>query len=229
MAEDAVELRLRALAAALDERAPAFDVGLLRPSTRPRTSRAVAALACVVALVGVAAGPTTVSALRDLFAVDVVPELGPLGPAVAPPYPGRSVSFAEASAAASFRVSTIPPLGSPDGARVRDDVVGGMITVVYRGGAVLLTQWRTSDVAARVAVVPASGTAEEAMLEGVPALWIAGAARGTLSLTGADGTLHQESFDVGSGVLLWERDGFSFLLRAGAKAAAIELAAAVEP
>jgi nitrous oxidase accessory protein NosD len=229
MAEDALELHLRAAAAALDEHAPAFDTGRLRPAGRP-PRRPIVALVCVLALVGVAAAPATISAIRDLFAVDVVAELGPLAPGVAPPMPGRTVSVAEARAYAPFAVRTIPTLGEPDGARVRDDVAGGMVTVIYSGGRVLLTQWRTAAVSARVAVVPVDGTAEDVVIgDSVSALWIEGAARGTLSLVGADGTRHGESLDVGSGVLLWERNGTALLLGGGTKGTALELAESVEP
>ena len=91
MAEHELELRLRAVARELDAQAPAFDLGLLRSAPRRRIRGRVVALACVVALAGVAAAPAAVSALRHLFDVDEVPELGPLAPGVAPPFAGRSV------------------------------------------------------------------------------------------------------------------------------------------
>ena len=99
----------------------------------------------------------------------------------------------------------ISSLGAPDEARVRDDIAGGMATIVYRGGSILLTQWRATDVAARIALVPVSGAAEDVTVGDLPALWIEGTARGTFTLIGADGTVHRESFDVGTGVLDVER------------------------
>jgi hypothetical protein len=229
MAEDALELRLRSVAAVLDEDAPAFDRSRLG-SSRRRGRRARVALVCAVALVGVAAGPATVAAVREVFAVESVPELGPLAPGVAPSYAGRSVTLAEARAYAPFAVWTVPSLGEPDAARVRDDVAGGMVTLVYRGGSVFLTQWRTADVGARVAVVPANGRAEDAAFgDGTPALWIEGAARGTLSVVGADGERHGESLEVGAGVLLWGREGTAFVLRAGTKDVTLELAESLRP
>ena len=123
----------------------------------------------------------------------------------------------------------ISALGAPDSARVRDDIAGGMATIAYAGGRILLTQWRTSDVDARVAIVPESGDAEDVTVGRMPALWIEGVARGTFTLIGADGTVHRESFDVGAGVLLWKRDGMTFLLQGvGSVAAATELAAEVD-
>ncbi len=72
---------------------------------------------------------------------------------------------------------------------------------------------------------PATSTAKH-----LPALWAEGAARGTFTLIGADGTVHREHFEVGPGALLWNYDGMAFLLQnAGEKDAATQLAARVEP
>jgi hypothetical protein len=216
MSEHRLDLRLRAVAEALDAEAPPFDASRLRG--RPRAT--VAALAATVALLGVVAAPAAVSALRDLFVVESVPVLGP-APEVAPPFQGRAVS----PGTVAFPVE----LGPPDAAFVRDDVVGGMVTLVYDGAS--LTQWRTSDVDARVEVVPAAGTADEVTIaDGRAGLWIEGAARGTFTVVGADGAIHHERFDVGPGALLWEDTGRAFLLQgAGSKAEAVELAARASP
>jgi hypothetical protein len=113
----------------------------------------------------------------------------------------------------SFGVHMIPSLGAPDEARVRDDIAGGMVTIVYRSKGILLTQWRTTDVDARIALVPAAGKAEVVEADGRRALWIEGAGRGTFTLVGADGAIHRESFEVGPGILLWRMDGMTFLLQ----------------
>lgn len=229
MAESELELRLRAAAHALDAQAPAFDLGLLRSVPRRRLRRVVA-FACVVALVGVAAVPAAVSAFQHLFDVDEVSELGPLAPGVAPPFPGRSVPVDAVQASVPFRVRMISSLGAPDDARVRDDITGGMVTVAYGGGTILLTQWRTTDVAPRVTLVPVGGAAEDVTIGDLPALWIEGTARGTFTLIGADGAVHRESFEVGSGALLWKVDAMTFLLQgAGSKAEALRLSAEVDP
>lgn len=228
MAEHELELRLRAVARELDARAPAFDLGLLGAAPRRRIRERVA-LVCVVVLAGVVASPAAISAFQDLFDVDQVRELGPLAPGVAPPFAGRSVPVDAVQASVPFRVRMISSLGAPDDARVRDDITGGMVTIVYGGGRILLTQWRTTDVHARIAVVPVSGTAEEVTVGDLPALWIGGRARGTFTLIGADGAVHRESFDVGSGVLLWKDDEMTFLLQsAGSKADAMPLAGSVD-
>ena len=129
-----------------------------------------------------------------------------------------------------FRLRTIGSLGAPHDTRVRADIVGGMVTLVYhRDTWILLTQWRTADVSARVAVVPTDGVAEQVTVGGVPALWIEGAARGTFTLVGADGTVHRESFEIGSGALVWKRNGMTFLLQGTpSKDHAIRLAADVD-
>ena len=106
-----------AAARELDERAPAFDLGLLRSVPRRRIRGRVVALACVAALAGVAAAPAAVSALQHLFDVDEVPELGPLAPGVAPPFAGRSVPVNAVQDSVPFRVRLISSLGAPDDAR----------------------------------------------------------------------------------------------------------------
>jgi len=195
---------------------------------RRRIRRRVVALVCVVASVGVAAAPAAVSALQHLFDVDEVSELGPLAPDIAPPFAGRSIAVDAVEASVPFRVRLIASLGAPDDARVRDDITGGLVTIAYGGGRILLTQWRTTDVSARITLVPIRGAAEDVMVGDLPALWIEGAARGTFMLIGADGEVHRESFEIGAGVLLWKDDAITFLLQgAGSKADALRLSTEV--
>jgi hypothetical protein len=218
-----LELRLEAVARELDTGAPAFDVGLLRSVPR-RRGRIVA----LVAAIAVVAAPVTVAAYQHLFDVDEVQELGPLPYGVAAPFAGRAVPADTVQSETPWRVRTISSLGAPDEARVRDDITGGMVTVVY--GPVQLTQWPTANVNARIALVPVSGRAEDVEVAALPALWIEGTARGTLTLTGADGAIHRESFEIGDGVLLWKSDGMTFLLQGtGSKDDALRLAAEVAP
>jgi hypothetical protein len=227
MAERDLERQLRMAAGALDAKAPPFDLALLRGSPR-RFRRRVVLLGCVIALVGVAAAAAAVPALRDLFDVDEVSEIGGLAPGVAPPYAGVPVPVDAAQEAVPFTVRRVASLGAPDEARVRYDITGGMVTFVYDEGRVLFTQWRTSDVQSRIAVVPGRGRTEEVTVDGNPGLWIEGTARGTFTLTGADGGIHHESFEVSGGVLMWRDAGMTFLLQgAGDMASAVRLSSGV--
>ena len=138
MDEHELELRLRAAAGTLDERAPSFDMSRL-PAARARRIPRGIVIACI-ALAAVAAAPIAVSAIRGLFEVDEVPALGPLEYGVAPPLAGRSVPISTAQASTPWRIHMLPSLGEPNEARVRDDITGGMVTLVYR--SIALTQWR---------------------------------------------------------------------------------------
>jgi hypothetical protein len=224
MTDRELQLRLRAAAAALDADAPALDPAILRAADRRRTRRLlVAALAAVATVI---AAPAAVSALGDLFQVDEVPELA-ADPGVAPPFLGRQEPrpLDEARSAVPYPLELIPSLGQPEAAYVREDVAGGMVSLAYRGG-ILLTQWPADRVDTRLAVVPVGGAAEDVVVGGRRGLWVAGAARGTFTLVGADGTTHREHFDVAAGALLWHEDGVSLLLQgAESKAAAVRLAA----
>jgi hypothetical protein len=225
MTEQQLELRLQAVARALDEHALSFDARLLEAAPRRRFRAAIVAVAVVL---GVVAAAPAVSALRSLFEVDEVSELAPVEPGVAPPFEGRAVPVEAVQASAPFRVLTIPSLGPPDAAHVRDDIAGGMVTLTY--GSALLTQWREADVAARIALVPVGGKAEDVTVGRLHALWIEGTARGTFTLVGADGTIHRESFEVSPGALLWKDDGMAFLLQgAGSRAEGARLATLVKP
>ena len=230
MSEHELERRLREVARALDADAPEFDPVALRASARGRArQRWVVAIALLAALAAAVAAPTAVSALADLFDVDRVPELGPVPSDVAPGYGGRHAQLDEARLTVDFPLRTIPSLGEPEATYVRDDIVGGMVTVAYRDGT-RLTQWSVTDVNARAAVVPSSGTAEEVTIGNLRGLWIEGTARGTFTVTGADLALHKELFDVAPGALLWQDGGVAFLLQGtGTKEDALRLAASAGP
>lgn len=228
MTERELERQLRAAARVLDAEAPAFDLARLRTPRQRQIRRSVVIIACVVALVCAVAAPVGVSAFRDLFDVDHVPALTPREAGVTPPYEGRTVDIETLQYTVPFRVRMISSLGPADEARVRDDISGGMVTVVYRDEGILLTQWRTTDVHPRVALIPDAGHAEDVRVGPHPGLWTEGSARGTFTLTGADGTTHRERFEVSSGALLWRAGAMSFLLQgAGSKEDAIRLAAGV--
>jgi hypothetical protein len=204
MTERELELRLAGVAALLDADAPSFDPALLRRADRRRRWRPLVALAAVAAVV---AAPAAVSALGDLFRVETVPELGPRPANVTAPFEGRRGSTAEVP----FMVQSIERLGAPD-VFVRDDIQGGMVSLHYRGG-VVLSEWPADALEARTTIVPVQGTAEEVDVGSRRGLWVAGTARGTFVLTGADGAIHREEFEVAGGALLWEKDGIALLLQ----------------
>jgi hypothetical protein len=220
MTDRVLEQRLYAAAHALDEVAPAFDA---RRTARPRRRlRWVLAVAVATVLVGAAVQPSALSAVARFLGVTQVDELAPLG-GVAPPFLGEAFPREGAQRFVDFRVRTIAVLGEPRRFYARNDLVGGMVSVSYAGG-IVLSQWSARDVAATVEVVPANGIAEDVG----SAVWIAGKARGTFVVTGADGALHREEFVVGSGALVWEHAGVGFLLQgAGTKADAVRLASSV--
>jgi hypothetical protein len=86
----------------------------------------------------------------------------------------------------------------------------------------------TERIQPRIALVPNAGHAEDVKVGPHPGLWIEGSARGTFTLTGADGTIHRERFEVSSGALLWQAGGMTFLLQgADPKPVAIGFAAGV--
>ena len=137
------------------------------------------------------------------------------------------MSEAEASASVPFRIRTIGALGYPDTFHVRHDIAGGMVTVGY-GGRTLLTQWSIAEIGTSVELASARGSAGDVTAGPLHATWIAGEARGTFTVVGADGAIHRETFDVAEGALLWEDSGVAFLLQgAGSEVNAAGLAASV--
>ena len=226
MSEHQLELRLEAVARTLDSVAPAFDPSVLREARPRRVRRRVVGIAAALALVG-ALAPAAVSALNDLFGVDEVKELGPVPADVVGPLPlseARRVPL-EALGKAPFTVHTLPTLGRPNAAYMRDDIAGGMVTLAY-GDTLLLTQWPDIRIDTRITIVPTSGTAENVKIGKLPGLWIEGTSRGVFTLIGADGAVHKERFDVEKGALLWKQDGVALLLQgAGSKERAVRLAA----
>lgn len=220
MTDHTLEQRLYAAAQALDAVAPAFDARqIVRPRRRLRWALAVA-LATV--LVGAAVQPSALSAVARFLGVTQVDQLAPLE-GVSGPFLGEAFPREGAQRFVDFRIRTIAVLGEPRQFHARNDLVGGMVTVSYAGG-IVLSQWSARDVAATVEVVPANGVAEDVG----SAVWIAGEARGTFVVTGADGALHREEFVVRSGALVWEHAGVGFLLQgAGSKADAVRLASSV--
>jgi hypothetical protein len=222
MSEHQLELRLQAAARSLDAVAPSFDPTVLRKAQRRIRPRFVL-IAAVLALV---AAPAAVSGLSELFGVDEVKELGPQPADVTNPFEGVQVTPEQVRKAFPFGARMIPSLGTPHAAFIRKDISGGMVSVTYDEGRIVLTQWPDKRIDTRITIVPTSGTAENVRIGRLQGLWIAGTARGIFTLIGADGTVHKERFDVDKGALLWKQDGVALLLQgAGSLEQATKLAA----
>jgi hypothetical protein len=214
MTDHELELRLSNVARAIGADAPAFDASVLRGVSARRGRRRIVALAAAIAIGGAAAAPAAVSGLRSLFGVEKVEELGPVPADVVGPLPlfeARQVPTG-ALAKQPFRVHTLASAGPLKAAYVRDDITGGMVTLVY-GDRLFLTQWPDKRVDARIRIVPTNGKAVDVKVGSLPGLWIEGTARGTFTLIGADGAVHKERFEVEHGVLLWKDDGIALLLQ----------------
>jgi hypothetical protein len=223
MSEHQLELRLQAAARSLDSVAPTFDPAVLRGARPRRVHPRIVAIAAVLALI---VAPAAVSGLSELFGVDEVKELGPVPADVAAPFDGVQVTPEAVRKAFPFGARMIPSLGAPHAAFIRNDIAGGMVSVTYDEGRIVLTQWPADRIDTRITLVPTSGTAEEVKIGKRSGLWVEGAGRGIFTLIGADGTVHKERFDVEQGALLWKQDGVALLLQGtGSQERATKLAA----
>jgi hypothetical protein len=154
--------------------------------------------------------PAAVSGLSELFGVDEVKELGPQPADVTNPFEGVQVTPEQVRKAFPFGARMIPSLGAPHAAFIRNDISGGMVSVTYDEGRIVLTQWPDKRIDTRITIVPTSGTAENVKIGRLPGLW----------------TVHKERFDVDKGALLWKQDGVALLLQgAGSLEQATKLAA----
>ena len=220
-----LEARLHAAAATLDASAPRFDPALL--TERPRRRRLLVAAAVVAAVAaGVVAQPDARSAVERFLGIETVEDLGPVEHGVAPPILGVELSPVAAEELVPFAMQDLDALGEPDFVYGRLDVRGGMISLLWNGG-VVLTEWPDDRVDATVTVAN-GGAAEQVSVGGRAAVWVEGEARGTFTVTGADGALHRETFRVEDGALLWSDGGVGFLLQgAGSRERAVRLASSV--
>ena len=220
-----LEQRLRAAARALDATAPSFDAALLAPRRRQWRWTLLAA-AAVAVIAGAAVQPDARSAVERFLGITTVTELGPTERA-APPFLGVEIPRTEASSFVPFPVEEVRALGEPTSVHGRYDVAGGMVSLSYANG-VVLTEWPADRVDASVEVVASRSVAEDVRVAGHDAVWIAGEARGTFDVTGADGELHHETFLVSDGALTWSTGDVGYLLQgAGSKAEAVRLAASL--
>jgi hypothetical protein len=221
-----LEARLRTAAAALDASAPPFDASVLAEPPRRRVLLlAAAVLAAVIA--GVAAQPDARSAAERFLGITTVDKLGPPEANVAPGILGMEIAPAETIGLVPFPIRGVAALGPADHVYGRYDVDGGMVSLLWNDG-VVLTQWQEALVDVHVTVAATGGEAEAVAVGARDAVWVAGEARGTFTVTGADGALHHEAFRASDGTLLWSKDGVGYLLQgAGSKERALQLAASV--
>jgi hypothetical protein len=198
--------------AIVDALAPALRAPRGGPWYRARVALIAAVAATVVA--AVAATPGARSAVGELIGrlpgldVERVPELRPFPLDVAPPYLGDRASLESARSQASFtvRVPTRGDLEPPDLVFYRDDVVGGIVTLIYGDelhARLLLTQWRGDLSSADYEVAGPGGRAEGIEVDGRPAVWLEGPTQATYTFVGRDFARHREALRIGANVLLW--------------------------
>jgi D-alanyl-D-alanine carboxypeptidase len=187
------------------------------PRRRRGPSLAVLAAAAVAGTTAVLAlSPSARSAAQGWFEwvpgveVERTAELRPFPLDAAPPFLGRQASLPEARSELAFapRTPGDESLGAPS-VYLRDDVVGGIVTLMYGEPAsprLVLSQWLAANGTAKYQVAGQGGRITEVRVGGRPALWIEGEARAVYTYLGADRTRHHEQLPVSANVLLW-RDG----------------------
>jgi hypothetical protein len=199
------------LAGAVRERIAAGGRERLAPSParrRPITPRRRLVLALVAALVllaALAAVPSARDAVLDLFGlqgetVEVRPELPQRE--IAPGFRlGERVALDEARARADFHVLIPETLGSPQRVYLSDEVRGGEVTLSYRDGELLVSQFRGGvhpDYAGKI-------IAETNTVERIPGgVWIEGAPH-FFFYRDPDGSVREDSLRLAGNVLLVER------------------------
>lgn len=221
--------------AGLDSSEVGAVLGVSPVAARVRIWRALERLRAELAAVGVlalavavllAVSPTARAAARAL--VDLIPgvtitQVGDLhepGPDVAPGYLGEQTSLDLAVIGAPFRLRRLP--GEPTLVYARNDVRGGMVTLVH--GDVSLTQWAAQGSEAAFEVRGAR--VEHVDVRRADGLWVDGPARAVYTFVGADGLRHHEAFDTGGTLLLWQEGGVAFRLEgASTREQALELVA----
>jgi hypothetical protein len=183
-----------------------------RPATaRPRPlaprRRLILALAAALVLLAAlgAAVPSARNAVLDLFGlrgetVEVRPELPSLQPA--PDFRlGEAVSLGEARRSAEFDVLVPDALGRPRRVYLGTDVPGGEVTLSYRRGRLLVSQFRGDldpDYAGKI-------VSQASTVDRFPGgVWIAGAPHFFFYRT-PSGSLREDSLRLAGNVLVVER------------------------
>lgn len=196
---------------------PAVRAGLAAPRRTRRRWLLVAVAALALAGSAVAAPP-----LLDWLgirgaAVTRADELPAVRAQLEPPFFGVPVTLAAARRTTSFPVRVPEELGEPDAVYVRDDVAGGLVTLVWGAGPryrAALSSWygRSTEFTIEKVVGPGT-TAERLGVGGGRGIWIEGQPH-TVSFVGIDGRYRLEQIHLAGNVLLWERGPLSLRLEA---------------
>ncbi len=182
---------------------------------RRRRSLAIIAAVAAASVVGVlGASPAARSAASGWFEwlpgveVERTGTLRPSSLHAAPPFLGEVASLDVARASFPLRVPRAPGLGAPV-VYVREDIVGGHVTLVYGDPArpeLVVSQWLASSGTARYQVAGPRGRVVPTRVGNLPGLWIEGDVSAVYTYLGADFQRHLERLPVSANVLLW-RDG----------------------
>jgi hypothetical protein len=174
------------------------------------------AAAAVLVFLGALAFPVTRSALADLLGVAGIeirfgprPEVEPGGP----PPSGGVVSLAEARAAVEYEIA-LPALGPPERVLLDRRVPAGAVTLSYRNGDLLLTQFRGGLDSELIEKVIGPGTRLDVVtVDGATGYWISGARHVVLYLTPA-GAVREDRARLAGNTLVWEVGGVTHRLEA---------------
>jgi hypothetical protein len=113
------------------------------------------------------------------------------------------------------RVPTRGELEHPDLVFYRNDVVGGIVTLIVGDedhARLLLTQWRGDLASADYEVAGPGGRAEGIEVDGRAAVWLEGPTQATYTFIGRDLQRHREALRVGANVLLWSDEPVAYRL-----------------
>ena len=228
------ELEVAETATLLDVRPSTARVRVWRALRRLQRELAIAGAIVLAVAVALAVSPAARSAARAMLdripglTIDRVDQVHEFGWDVAPPYGGERVPLDYALVVTGFRVNGLErPVHV---AYARNDVQGGIVTLVYANPAVSVTEWSAAPSSAAFEVPRDGATVEEVDIRGAPGVWIEGGARAVYTFIGADGKRHHEALTTERPLLLWQRNGIAFRLEgAGDRDAAVVLAEELRP
>jgi hypothetical protein len=175
------------------------------------------AAAVVLVLLGSLAFPVTRDALAELLGVAGIeirfgprPEVEPGG---RPSAPGGVVSLAEARAAVDYEIG-LPALGPPERVLLDPLVPSGAVTLSYRDGDLLLTQFRGGLDSELIEKVLGPGSRLDVVrVDDATGYWISGARHVVLYLTPA-GAVREDRARLAGNTLVWEVGGVTHRLEA---------------